>query len=188
VVDYLRAAFQGENIAVACIFCNYKEQTRQTVYELIASLLKQLAQEQPTISATIKEFYNRYQGNRAIARTLPILTEALRSEISAYSKVFIIVDALDECLEGNQRELMIELQSLTSTQGVNLMVTSRLLPAVEAQFRGAERLDICADNDDVRTYIEGRIPCEPRLAKHIKSHPPLQDSIVNEIVANVRGM
>jgi hypothetical protein len=188
VVDHLRTAFHDMNVAVACIYCNYKEQAKQTVHELIASLLKQLAQQQPTLSANVKELYRRYQGNRAIPRKLAHLTKALQLEISAYSQVFIVVDALDECLEGNQRQLMIELQSLTSTLGVKLMVTSRLLASIEAQFRGAKRLDICANNDDVRTYIECRIRSEPRLARHIESHPPLQESIMNEIVANVRGM
>jgi hypothetical protein len=71
---------------------------------------------------------------------------------------------------------------------INLMVTSRPLPSIEQQFNGADRLDITANNDDVRKYIVERIPHENRLARHVKKDPTLEESIVNSIVGKVKGM
>ena len=111
------------------------------------------------------------------------LTTALKSEIGAYSKVFIVIDALDECPKdnGTRLNLLKTLRSLVGT--VNLMVTSRDLSSIAREFQGMKRLEIRAHDQDVRRYIEGRIARAPR--QHLKA---LQENIVNKIVENVRGM
>jgi len=102
--------------------------------------------------------------------------------------VFIVVDALDECseVEGTRGRLLGRLKHCQST--VNLLVTSRDLASIAADFRGTKQLDIYARDDDVRRYIEGRIPHESRLARHVDGHPMLQEGIVKKILENVRGM
>jgi len=102
--------------------------------------------------------------------------------------VFIVVDALDECPEdnGTRAGLVTELRSLPGT--VNLMVTSRDLTSIARVFLGAKRLDIRANTQDLRRYIQGRISREPRLAGHVKGDPTLQDYIVKKVLENVRGM
>ena len=42
VVDYLERSFEQEDVAIAYIYCSYKEQEDQTDVNLIASLLQQL--------------------------------------------------------------------------------------------------------------------------------------------------
>ena len=98
------------------------------------------------------------------------------------SKVFIIVDALDECREDDAtRALLLQVLRSLPLQ-VNLMVTSRNLPSIGRDFEGAKRLHIRAKDDDMKVYIEGRIAFGPR---HLKN---LQEAIVNKIVKNAKGM
>jgi hypothetical protein len=186
VIDYLRTFFKGENVAVACIFCNYKEQTTQSVSELLASILKQIIQDQSAVSENIKKFYKEFRYTRPRRPKLADLTIALQSEIRTYSKVFLVVDALDECLEGVQGDLIKRLGSLAHT--LYLMVTSRPLDLLEQQFHSSSRLDINANNGDIRKYIEGRIMCEPRLAPLITTEHSLQESIVNKLVVKASGV
>jgi hypothetical protein len=185
VVDHLQTTLENENVAVACIYCDYKEQAKQTIPELVASLLKQLVNGRSTASDDVKKFYKKFHDERKSRPKLPDLIKALQSEIRTHSRVYIVVDALDECLECDQTNLMEKLRSLA---GANLMVTSRLFLSIERQFQGTGRLDILANNDDVRKYIEGRIPGENRLARHVERHPTLQKDIVDSITTNVRGM
>jgi len=182
VVDHLRTFFQDPKVAITCIYCNYKEQTTQTVSNLIASLLKQMVQDSSTLSEGVKEFYDHHQ-KRDTHPTLENFTEMLEEEIGMYSKVFIVVDALDECPEsrGTRADLSKVLRSLP--RNVNLMVTSRDLSSIARSFHETKRLDIRADDQDVRKYLESRISSVPR--RHLKA---LQDTIVNEIIKNVRGM
>jgi hypothetical protein len=102
--------------------------------------------------------------------------------------VFIVVDALDECSEvdGTRARLLALFRTLSNT--VNLLVTSRDLTSIATDFCETNRLDIYASDGDVRRYIEGRIPREPRLAKHVGGHPTLQDEIAEKIIENVQGM
>lgn len=185
MLAHIRAVFTGANIAIACIYCDYKSQAEQTVSGLIASLLKQFVQDRPIISDHIKSLHQRH----FIPNTRPTpkeVTQALRSEIEMYSKVFVVVDALDECLEGNQRDLVTELGSLGSA--VNLMVTSRLLPLIQQLFKHAKCLNISANNDDVRKYIIDRIPHEHRLSRIVETDRALKENIVNKIISNIAGM
>jgi hypothetical protein len=182
VVHHLQTYFKDAHVAVLCLYCNYKEQATQTVSNLISSLLKQIVQEGPVISDNIKSFYKHHQV-RNTHPTIEELTIALEWEIGTYHKTFIIVDALDECSEDNGTRANL-LQSLRSLHGtVNLMVTSRDLLSIARQFTETKRLDIVADDQDVRRYILSRIASMPR--QHLIV---LQDTIVNTIVANVGGM
>jgi hypothetical protein len=176
-----------DDLQIACVYCycNYKEQKSQTVSVLIASLLKQLVQDHPTISDSVKSLYDRH----FVRNTRPTpdeFTKALQSEIGRYTKVYIIVDALDEFLKHDQGYLITELQSLASN--VSLMVTSRPLPLIEQQFQGARRLDILANDEDIRKYIESRIPRERRLVQHVKKDVTLLETMMDKIGTTARGM
>lgn len=186
VVDHLQTIFVCETVAVTYIYCHYKEHTKQTISELVASLLKQLVQNRSVTSDQVKEFYQDYRVNRKIRPGLRDLMKMLQSEIGTYSQTYIVVDALDECLERDRGDLITTLRLLSGN--VSLMVTSRPLPSIELQFRGVKRLDILANDDDVRKYIEDRIPGENRLVRHVKRDPSFQEIIVNKIVVNAGGM
>jgi hypothetical protein len=182
-VDHLQTFFEGQDVAVACVFCNYKEQSTQTVSELLASVLKQIVQDQSVASDNMKTFYKKFRSRRP---KLAELANALQSEIGTFTKVFFVVDALDECLETVQGDLIAKLGSLAST--VYLMVTSRPLDLIQQRFPGASHLDVNADNGDVRKYIEGRILRERLLARLVETDRSLQDTIVDKVVVKVSGM
>ena len=82
--------------------------------------------------------------------------------VGRYSKVFIMIDALDELVEHNRGHLINNIQSLAIT--VNLMVTSRPLASIGPFFRDAKSIDIRANEQDVRKYIKHRILNNARLS------------------------
>jgi hypothetical protein len=165
---------------VACIYCNYKQAT-QTAENLIASLLRQLVQDCSVVPEGIKTFYERHQ-YRGTPPRLDEFMNALNSEIGTYSKVFIIVDALDECPEdGTRAKLLRGLQSLTGT--VNLLVTSRELSSIARYFECTKCLDIHATDQDIQRYVEDRIANIPR--RHLIA---LREEIVNQVTEKAQGM
>ena len=186
VVDCLQDKFKGENVAITCIYFSYKGQTTQTISELVASLLKQLVQDGPNASDHIKKFYRDHHEARKIRPKLADLLKALKSEIGTYSRVFIVVDALDECLEDARVHFIEELQSLA--HNVNLMVTSHPLPLIEQQFRGVNRLEIQAHADDVWKYVEDRFAPGGRLARHVNNDSAFKEDIVSGVVTKASGM
>jgi hypothetical protein len=187
VVNHLQTHFKDANVAITCIYCNYKDQITQTVFNLVASLLKQILQDSSVTSGNVISFYDRHR-DRDARPTLEDLVKTLESEIRMYSKVFIVVDALDEyaeneCTEGSgtRADLLRVLQYLGET--VNLMVTSRDLPSIARLLQRTKHLYICAVDQDVRKYVEARIASVPR--RHLMS---LQETIVNKVIENIRGM
>jgi hypothetical protein len=155
------------------------------VRELIASILKQLVQHHPAICEWAMSLYDKHN-SKATYPSLEELTEALRIEVGRYSRVFVIVDALDELDELHRVRLIKVIQSLSNA--VRLMVTSRPLPPIEMISRGAKSIQISASAHDARVYIQHRIQQEPRLMLFTGERGELQQSIVDKISGNVQGM
>ena len=186
VVNYLWTEFQNDaNIGIAYLYCNYRQ--KQQPEDLLSNLLKQLAQEQLSVPADIKNLYK----NHKTKRTRPSFDEivkVLHSIIRLYSKVFIIIDALDECYVSNKgyNRLLSEVFSLQAQSQVNLFATSRFVPEITSQFEGCMSKKIRADDDDVLRYVNERIP--QLLRSRISKYPDLQDAIRREVVKAADGM
>jgi hypothetical protein len=188
VVNYLWTEFQNDaNIGIAYLYCNYRQQQQQQPEDLLSNLLKQLAQEQLSVPADIKNLYK----NHRTKRTRPSFDEivkVLHSIIRLYSKVFIIIDALDECHVSNKEcnRLLSEVFSLQAQAQVNLFATSRFVPEITSQFEGCMSKEIRANDDDVLRYVNERIP--QLLRSRISKYPDLQGAIRREVVKAADGM
>ena len=147
--------------------------------------MKQLAEDDAAVYNDVKALYESHKDKRT-RPTFDELRKILQSEMERYLKTFIIVDALDEISEvdGTRDKLLTTLRSLGST--VNLLATSREPPSPSCH--DAKCLEIHASEQDVRRYIEGRLPHEHRLAKHVNGDRELQEEIVKKIIENVKGM
>jgi NACHT domain len=187
VVDYLERSFEREDVAIAYIYCSYKEQENQTATNLISSLVRQLVQRSPVISDELMSLYNCHIKKQ----TRPTLNEwstLLRSMLSRPSKVFIVVDALDECTESNgtRNSFLAEIKKLQPS--IHLLVTSRHISTIEHEFKDVACVEIRASDTDVRRYVDSRIRVETRLARLIKANPTLQENISSTIVKKAQGM
>ena len=81
--------------------------------------------------------------------------EVLQSVVGLYSRVFIIIDALDEFPVYERTALLSRIFELRAKFSANVFATSRFIPDIERQFQGCSLLPIRADNDDIRTYLDG---------------------------------
>ena len=186
VVDHLRKQF-GNETGIAAIYCNYKDIEVQTPANLFASLWMQLVESHP-ISDNVKILHKKHI-NRSTRPSLSDILQVLRSEINDYcgSKVFIIVDALDECPEDNEIRgtMLTELLALQST--VHLMVTSRPHVIIELG-PPCLMVDIRASDGDVLHYVDGRISRDQQLARQLKGRAALQEDLRKTVVYNAQGM
>lgn len=96
IVDYLETSSEhSTGIGIAHLYCSFQQQQRSL--DLVTSLLKQLTQRRTYIPRAIKSLHERYACRAS--RPLPDETLAVLRSVVAfeYSKVFIVMDALDEC-------------------------------------------------------------------------------------------
>ncbi len=120
--------------------------------------------------------------------TLGELSKLLQSEVRHISKVFIVIDALDECPESNgtRESFLAEIRKLQPT--IYLLITSRYILAIEHEFEQVERVEIRTSGEDVKKYLKYQIESEGRLVRLVKADPALQAVIVNTIVENAKGI
>jgi hypothetical protein len=186
VVDHIWKAFPNDNVGLAYIYCNYKNQETQTTTGLLAAILKQLVQERQLYGEAAATMHKRHAGRR----TRPSLDEirnTLKSVLNNYSKAYIIIDALDECTDsdGTRSELLAILRSLQTESNTSLMATSRFAVRIEQSFQGFPKLEIRASDADVKQFSAGQVH---RLPKFVRRDPELQAEIQDGIVRAVDGM
>ena len=183
IIDYLQSRFKDDNVAVTCLFCNYRDRAAQSAEIFTANLLKQIIQQKRTISPEVKSIYKqRVKGRPTFSESAKLFNH----EISSFVKIFVVIDALDETSEHEdiRRLVLSELQS----EPINLLVTSRYEKSIEQKFGKAKRLEIRATAADVQTYVKARIPSEHLLLRHIQADPALEKTIVDRIVEKSQGM
>ncbi|PQE07749.1 Ankyrin repeat protein [Rutstroemia sp. NJR-2017a BVV2] len=187
MVDDLNARFQHEkDFGIAHIYCDYGKKKDQTVNAFLASLLRQLCKGCTNVPDSVRTLYQRHQKNET-RPTLDELSNCLQSVVALYSRVFIIVDALDEFQDmNNDRSKFISVILKLQTQcKVNLFATSRDLPEITSMFDGSLTMEIRAQDEDIPRYIDGQIS---RLPKFVSKQPDLKTEVKDKIVEAVQGM
>jgi hypothetical protein len=186
VINYLERTFKQENVGIAYIYCTYREQN-QTAGNLVASLLKQLIQQRPAIPGNIRDLY-RHHRSRQTHPPLSEYSRLLQAELRHFLKVFIVIDALDECSEESRirEHFLAEVQKLLPM--VRLLVTSRHILDIKHKFEGAARLGICASDGDLKRYLESRIESQHPLASYARTDPTLRSDVLTTIIKRAHGM
>ncbi|KAJ6072623.1 hypothetical protein N7467_010708 [Penicillium canescens] len=188
VVDSLKREMQDPDVQVGCIFCDYQPAHRQTNIDLQLSLLKQLAVKDSQVLSNIEQLYSTHVEKK----TLPTLQEVqtqLAKTARSYRMVYVVVDALDEFLAKTPEELQDFLTGILSLQmvaPVNILVTSRFNSAIMARFKGCQRKEIRAHEDDVLRYVNRRLP--HLLFGQISNYPAIEDAVRREVVKSADGM
>ncbi|KAF5566747.1 ankyrin repeat domain-containing protein [Fusarium phyllophilum] len=188
IINHLQTQYESENVSVAYIFCNFSRQADQTPKNLLASLLRQTIQSKGQIDRQITRLYEtRDSAESSLSREA--IVEALCSTISSYSRVFVVVDAIDE-LDTSRGYRDIFLQSLSTISAkfvgkVNLFVTSRLIPDIARSLQCITSLEIKASETDISKFTQGQMS---RLPSFVTRRPELQTEISETIVKAAQGM
>ncbi|KAJ7085253.1 ankyrin repeat-containing domain protein [Mycena epipterygia] len=186
VVHHLRETLDlPENTGVAVIYLNHNESEKQSPSNHLASLWRQLVFKR-TISTEVHRLYDKHRepGTRP---SLDDFRRVLSLATAEYSKVFIVVDGVDEYLEERRRILLGNLSQLGAN--INLMFTSR--PHIDipnTAFSNIQISEIWATADDIRQYVNSQIDNSERLLKHIETRPDLRQEIETLCVENSAGM
>ena len=182
-VDHIRGLQRTSpkiRIGVVSVNCMQKERATQTPSHLIASIWRQLLPDDPVISDEVKTLYKKHI-NEGTRPDFMEISGIIKEEADRYAKVYVLIDALDECSDEYAREILCQqLQALQPK--VNLMVTSRHSGNIARLLDDAHILEIRANPEDVQAYIEGRISRDYRLSKHVRSDTSLAEDIQANIV------
>jgi len=190
VIDHLQRVVvtsEGDDVGIAFAYLSHQERIQQTPSNIMGSLLKQLVQDRPALCDLLKPLFQK-RGGRNTILTLKDVSVALEHVIARHRKVFIVIDALDECPKHNgfRDVLLSELGSLS--RHVNLLVTSRSHINIDFDIEGAARLEIQASEADLRKYLWTRITRANRPVRFVRPDDELKAKIVETLLGNAQGM
>jgi hypothetical protein len=115
------------------------------------------------------------------------LTTSLRSVVSLFSHVYIVIDALDEVTgDGTRRTLLKEVSQLPTN--TSLLGTSRYISDIEMYFKDVTKLEILATDEDIRRYLVAQIRQDENLARHCAKASDLETTITTVLVNQAKGM
>ena len=160
MIDSLCDEEREEDIAVACLYCDFLAQQEQTITNIMGAILKQLV-GRGDIPKDVREAFQRGKkeiGGRGLL--LSDLMRMLRTAISSLSRVFICIDALDECLPKYLPELLKSLSDIVQEcPRARIFLTGRphIREAIQRYFARVVVIPISPNTDDVRNYLAMRL-------------------------------
>ncbi|KAM0546427.1 hypothetical protein ACHAPJ_010894 [Fusarium lateritium] len=190
IIDDLISRFgDKEDIGFAYIYCNFQQHSTQSAENMVKNLLKQLAQGLTSLPDYVKDLCIRSSKTRSA--TLEDFSSVLQNVAETYSRVFIVIDGLDECkaTDGNRTKLLTQLSGLQTSSGLNVLTTSRSVPQIAEEvmqlFDNVTDLEIHAHDEDIRSYLAGVMS---QLPGFVSRNPDLQEDIILKIIEVVDGM
>ncbi|KAJ7591924.1 ankyrin repeat-containing domain protein [Mycena floridula] len=187
VIDHLQKLTKGQpGVGVAYIFCDYRQSSIQGATDVIGSVLRQLLINSEEIPGSLHSIHNCYKAVPPQPRTLHDFTTALEAQIQLYSRVYLVIDALDESSSETRDILISTVHRLAESGHLHVLVTSR--QTIGDEFANDSQIHIWANNGDIRRYITQRIRDGKELQKVVNGDETLQDEIVNKVTEKADGM
>ena len=167
IEDVYRSHMSDPAVGCAMFYFSFSDVRKQSSHDLLLSLVAQLCWKDPGF-ADLRQLYERKSSGLPGADTLD---KTLRRSISGYDKVFILLDALDECPEADDvRDDMLRRLKRLSGDALNLKIfaTSRELSEIETSMEdlGAEMLpiDVSSVNGDINNYVASELTKDKKLS------------------------
>jgi hypothetical protein len=190
VIDHILASFIGEassGIGIAWFYCDYtNEDSMKTVEHTVSCLLRQLLESLDTLPASITTLYKAHKESqfRMPRPSVAELTGLLDSVLASFSRVFVIIDALDEYPSHTRNNF---LQVLRRLDPSHLLITSREHIRLDEVIPEYLRIDVHADEQDLKVYARSRLD-KLHLARQVRAKPELQDAIINQVISSASDL
>lgn len=160
IVDHLQRRFKGdEDVGVALVYCEYKQRQRQTSSNLVSAIWRQLCQQRPAIAKAVQSRYDSHV-RKQIALSLGDIEIIVVEVAKSYTRVFLVIDAFNECTdEGLKQTLFVQFLQTLKQGGsaiagkVQILVMSR---QAETLLESDEKFEILATKDDLRKLVRKR--------------------------------
>ncbi|CAK45450.1 uncharacterized protein An08g04770 [Aspergillus niger] len=190
IIEYINTHRHNDNLnhALGYVFFSFNFPSQKRTKNFVASILKQLAQQDRHLMQGLKALYGRH----SVRGTQPSTHEIIDvlCSMSSDRQIYIVVDAVDEIqsLHKEPTEFLLELFRIQDATGLNILATSRFAPEIEKIFRERDDcsfLEIRATDEDIRRYVQGNITSLPSF---VTQDQAMADRISKEIPRAASGM
>ena len=188
MIDDLCDGPSEEGIAIAMFYCDFRDQREQTTTNIIGTILKQLLVRGEVLEHVQKAFQKAKKEVGGRGLRLPDMVQMLKQAVATLPRVFICIDALDECLPKHLLELLASLKDiLQGSRGTRIFFTGR--PQVGAEiarcFTGSVIVPISPKRHDIKRYLEKKLETD---ANSDAMSDTLRADILRVIPQRISGM
>ena len=184
-MDYLTRIYGSDDVRVAYIYCDYKDQDAQTASNLIACLARQLVGHPAKLPTQLENLYKELESQRR-RPTLPELERLVTDLFHERKRTYVVVDALDECGVYERRKFLPFLGSLPHGS-TRILVTSRPYGEdIHRFFLGAPQIIITASDADIKQFVQEQMKDRTHFIEGMK--PGLRDEITDRVCSRASGM
>lgn len=191
VIDDLVSRFsQIPQVGIAWIYCDYRDQTNQSLVNILGSILRQFLRAVST-SHTLGQIEKILDSTKKSGTRVDILQvlPMLKLTLSQMDCSFLCLDALDELVPQTLVKLLQILQSefssvrifLTGRPHIQQIINDRL------QIQDQNTITLEAHPEDIRKYLKHQIQLDRELNPEEMSLP-LEEEILDLITQRSEGM
>ena len=187
---------QGE--ALAYFYCDRNQADRQSPEQVMRSFVRQLStpRDSDMIPSCIDRYYTGKEKSGFAASNLTFQESCslVRELVTMYTKVTLVLDALDECDRSTRHHLIREIDNLISGSTscvIKVFISSRPDRDIQHRFQVGPNVCISAtDNaEDIKKFIVHTIDNSPQYwLAMVTSAPGVREEIVSTLHEKADGM
>ena len=153
-IDHLKDSCVNSSVALAYFYLDYQTSNSVLAEMVLRSILKQLSMLLPDIPRPVRDLRQRTE-----SRERPLqsddLVQAIVSTCEDFHHTFLVIDALDECENGQRRDIIKALSTLQGKASIQILLTSRphLADEIKKAFARQDSLEIGATDHDLAVYV-----------------------------------
>ena len=146
------------------LYCDFHSQQEQSTTNMLGAMLKQLASRGGIPEYIRKAFREAKKEFGGRGLQLPDMIATLKKTIKFPLRLFICIDALDECTLRHRQELLESLREIVRTSpGARVFVTGRphINDHIVGCFGKALRIPLSPTHGDIMDYLKMRLKGDP---------------------------
>ncbi|KAI1205157.1 ankyrin [Annulohypoxylon truncatum] len=189
-IEYIYEKVKGSDTSsLAYVYCDYRQRQDQKASILLGNIWAQLFRRRGPSATEVEQMFGEIFARFDFTPTRTHMINLIREELTNgdWKRVYVVVDALDECGDENERNGFIDgLHSLQPL--VNVLVTSRTLHSDNGGFNDVRSVRFIPTNEDMSIYINARIRESKKISGYVGRKPELADEIRRIVIDRANGM
>ena len=150
----------GKDGAVVALYCDFHAQQEQSTTNMLGSMLRQLASRGEIPGYIWNAFWEAEKEFSGRGLQLSEMVDMLKKTIRSVPRLFICIDALDECTPKRRRELLESLRQIVRVSpGARVFFTGR--PHIDDEIAGyfskVLRIRISPTHGDIMNYLQMKL-------------------------------
>ena len=193
VIHHLVVKYSSKEFACLYVYFDYAGQKQQTCEKLLAHLLYQLLRLRDGVTPEVQAVFENMTTNN-IPPGPDEYIDMINAEIRTFTRVFIVVDALDECLDeppehtaGNFVSALDQLPKRT-----RILFTSLPMTTMDDRIKADKMIAMQTDVNGIAAYFENRTNNTDWLKKLVEKgtqkDPRFIKKAVDTIISRSQGM